>query len=301
MKFKYGIGFYNMSINNILLICWFFILTIITGLLVTEYRFFKETAIQLNQLKDDYTGYIISLKKLINDHQSKDQLDPELKVQDQKKKIIENMPSFLVVNREKGYLQKSALSFAKLHKLERAIEKLYKAEQWMETQEKLNSIQSVSFNKKVRSIKSKRIEKYRFLQKESIFIWPIKKGQFHLSSLFGPRKHKGQWRDHTGIDLAAIIGTPVYAAAGGKVIEAGYVNGYGNTIVIAHDRKFKTRYAHLSFINVKVGQYVEKSTIIGKVGATGNARPSRPGGSGAHLHFEVCVFDKQVNPFYFLS
>jgi len=100
--------------------------------------------------------------------------------------------------------------------------------------------------------------------------------------------------------MAAVRGTPVYAAANGTVIEARHGAGYGKTIVIAHNRKYRTRYAHLSSIGVKVGQTVYKGDQIGRVGATGSVRSKR-GRDASHLHFEVCAFGKQVNPMYFLG
>ena len=77
-----------------------------------------------------------------------------------------------------------------------------------------------------------------------------------VSSLFGSRKLGGTKGFHAGIDLAAPRGTPVYAAEAGIIIEAAYSAGYGNYILIAHNRKFKTRYAHLDKILVHAGEKV---------------------------------------------
>jgi murein DD-endopeptidase MepM/ murein hydrolase activator NlpD len=131
-------------------------------------------------------------------------------------------------------------------------------------------------------------------------IWPIDRSSFWLSSFFGPRKHNGRWAFHRGIDMAAVRGTPVKAAASGVVVEVRYAQGYGKTIVIAHNAKYKTRYAHLNNILVKVGQKVENGDYVGRVGATGFVRSKR-GGDASHLHFEVYVYGKQVNPMYFLG
>ena len=99
--------------------------------------------------------------------------------------------------------------------------------------------------------------------------------------------------------MAAVKGTPVKAAGTGIVTVASYQSGYGNTVVIVHDRKFKTRYAHLDKILVKTGTEVYQNTVIGKVGATGFVR--KKGRDASHLHFEVHVFGKnKVNPFYFM-
>lgn len=133
------------------------------------------------------------------------------------------------------------------------------------------------------------------------FSWPIDRSNFWLSSFFGPRrKPNGLWGFHNGIDMAAVRGTTVKSAASGVVVEAQYSSGYGKTVVVAHNQKYRTRYAHLNSIMVKVGQKVEANQKIGTVGATGFVRSKR-GGDASHLHFEVYVFGKQVNPMYFLG
>ncbi|MFA5518668.1 MAG: peptidoglycan DD-metalloendopeptidase family protein [Spirochaetota bacterium] len=114
-----------------------------------------------------------------------------------------------------------------------------------------------------------------------------------ISSKFGYRvdpitKKRGSF--HKGIDIAARIGTPVYAAEKGVVEQTGfYSNGYGNLIVVKHDRDLATYYGHLSEILVKKGHSVSKGTLIGKVGNTGRS-------TGPHLHFEVRKGGEAMNP-----
>ena len=134
---------------------------------------------------------------------------------------------------------------------------------------------------------------------EIAFIWPVAKKNFWVSYGFGPRRHpSGRWEFHRGVDLAAPLGTPVFSAADGVVVQAeSSAGGYGKVVVVEHTSKFKTRYAHLSRILVNVGDELRQGDILGKVGATGNVR----GKNGVHLHFEVMVYDKRVNPFYFLT
>ncbi len=137
-------------------------------------------------------------------------------------------------------------------------------------------------------------------KKDFVFSWPIEPSQFWLSSFFGPRKEpNGTTRHHNGIDMAAIKGTTIKAAADGMVEQAYCDPGYGNTIVITHTKKYKTRYAHLNSMEVRVGQKVRKGMIIGRVGDTGNVR--KQGRDGSHLHFEVYASGKRVNPLYFLT
>ena len=118
-------------------------------------------------------------------------------------------------------------------------------------------------------------------------IWPI---QGVLTSPFGMR-----WgRMHEGIDIGAATGTPIYAAAGGTVIYAGWESGYGNLTVIDHGNGLATAYGHQSKIAVSNGQTVSRGQLIGYVGSTGHS-------TGPHLHFEVRVNGTPVNPLSYLS
>lgn len=104
-----------------------------------------------------------------------------------------------------------------------------------------------------------------------------------ITSPFGWRVHpiKGNRRFHKGTDLGAPMGTPVLAAASGKVALSDWLGGYGLAIILSHqDNTQETLYAHLSKVFVKPGQWVEKGTIIGRVGSTGLS-------TGPHLHFEL--------------
>jgi murein DD-endopeptidase MepM/ murein hydrolase activator NlpD len=120
-----------------------------------------------------------------------------------------------------------------------------------------------------------------------------------LSSLFGPRKRiDGTWGFHHGVDMAAVKGTIVKAARAGTVTEACFQTGYGNTVVVQHTEKIKTRYAHLHAIRVSAGQKVKQGAVVGTVGETGFIR--KKGKDGSHLHFEVYEKGKRVNPMHCL-
>jgi Peptidase family M23/Putative peptidoglycan binding domain len=106
-----------------------------------------------------------------------------------------------------------------------------------------------------------------------------------LGDLFGPRGN----RFHAGIDIPAPKGTPVGAAAAGRVVFAAAGAGFGKLVVVEHAHGVKTRYAHMSRITVRVGQFVTARAKVGLVGATGEA-------NGPHLHFEVLVRGANVNP-----
>ncbi|OFW55119.1 MAG: hypothetical protein A2163_02640 [Actinobacteria bacterium RBG_13_35_12] len=125
------------------------------------------------------------------------------------------------------------------------------------------------------------------------FAWPV---AGRLISGFGNRFHPilGYNRFHSGIDLAAGYGTLVKAADGGQVIQAGYFGGYGYSIMLYHGGGFATWYAHLSSINVAMGQMVQRGQVIGLVGSTGLA-------TGPHLHFEVRINGGPQNPLAYLQ
>ncbi len=112
-----------------------------------------------------------------------------------------------------------------------------------------------------------------------------------LSSGFGMRRHPvlGYGKMHKGVDFAASTGTPIYAAGDGTVEYASRFSSYGNYVRIRHNNSLKTAYAHMSRIAVKNGERVKQGEVIGYVGTTGRS-------TGPHLHYEVLVGGKQVNP-----
>jgi len=113
--------------------------------------------------------------------------------------------------------------------------------------------------------------------------WPL---QAPVESLFGPRGIGF----HPGIDLSAPTGTPVSAAAAGRVVFAGFDGGgYGKLVEVAHGNGVLSMYAHLSAFSVRVGQSVATGARVGRVGSTGES-------TGPHLHFEVRVRGAAVDP-----
>lgn len=115
-----------------------------------------------------------------------------------------------------------------------------------------------------------------------------------ISSFYGYRKNpiSGTEQIHRGVDIAVPTGTKVYATHDGKVMEAGYSNSYGNYVVIEMDG-YVTKYAHMDSLSVSAGQSVEKNTVIGTSGNTGNS-------TGSHLHIECMYNGEYYNPlFYF--
>jgi murein DD-endopeptidase MepM/ murein hydrolase activator NlpD len=118
------------------------------------------------------------------------------------------------------------------------------------------------------------------------FIWPV---NGPVTSGFGWR-----WgRMHEGIDIGVGYGTPIHAAASGRVIYSGWMSGYGNLVAIDHGNSLSTAYGHQSSIAVGNGQIVSQGQTIGYVGCTGHCY-------GPHLHFEVRVNGSPVDPLGYL-
>jgi murein DD-endopeptidase MepM/ murein hydrolase activator NlpD len=120
--------------------------------------------------------------------------------------------------------------------------------------------------------------------------------QTNLTSGFGVRSDpfRGGAAMHAGVDMAGPIGTPIYATADGWVGRAGWANGYGNLVELEHGRGVETRYGHLSAILVKSGQRIRRGDLIARMGSTGRS-------TGSHLHYEVRIDGRAVNPIPFLQ
>ncbi len=121
-------------------------------------------------------------------------------------------------------------------------------------------------------------------------IWPV---VGIVTSGFGWRKLKGRREFHTGVDIAAPYGSRVVATAPGYVIFAGYIKGYGRTVIIYHGYGFVTLYAHMSALAVKRGEKVAKNRVIGYIGSSGRT-------TGPHLHYEVIKYGVRQDPILYL-
>jgi murein DD-endopeptidase MepM/ murein hydrolase activator NlpD len=133
-----------------------------------------------------------------------------------------------------------------------------------------------------------------FLARPSIR--PVQADESWISSSFsGSRMHPvlQYSRPHPGIDISALAGTPILASAAGTVTYAGTKSGYGKTVEIDHGFGYKTRYAHAGSIQVNRGQRVVRGDLLGEVGKTGLA-------TAPHLHYEVLIDGRQVNPRLYL-
>lgn len=118
--------------------------------------------------------------------------------------------------------------------------------------------------------------------------WPVRAA---INSHFGMRRspHGDEPQFHQGVDIAAAQGAPVHAPAPGAVVFAGRDGAYGLTVKVQHAAEIQTRYGHLSQLSVRSGDRVERGHVIGHAGSTGRS-------TGAHLHYEVLVAGRAVNP-----
>ena len=124
-------------------------------------------------------------------------------------------------------------------------------------------------------------------------MWPTTSSA--VTSEFSPSRVNpvsGQVRPHTGTDIGAESGAPIWASAAGTVVFAGENGGYGNCVIIDHGSGVKTLYAHMSAILTAKDAVVQQGDQIGRVGSTGNS-------TGPHLHFEVLIGEDPVNAMQF--
>ncbi len=127
-------------------------------------------------------------------------------------------------------------------------------------------------------------------------VMPTNARQTQISSGFGPRRDPFTRRAamHRGLDFKGPTGSDIYAASKGVVSFVGRKAGYGKTVEIRHGNGVITRYAHMSRYHAKVGDQVSAGDLIGAIGSTGRS-------TGPHLHFEVRINDRAVNPRFFLE
>jgi len=128
------------------------------------------------------------------------------------------------------------------------------------------------------------------------FTSPVPRGRAVVTDAYGYRTHPiyGYYAMHSGVDLAAAHGTPIYAIADGYVSVCAYSNVNGNYLSLTHGNGFGSLYAHLDYATVSSGSYVSQGQIIGYMGSTGWS-------TGPHLHFEIHLNGATVNPMNYIS
>jgi murein DD-endopeptidase MepM/ murein hydrolase activator NlpD len=217
------------------------------------------------------TGQITALQTAVSDLGGKAALDPTLQ------SAMDKLPA-IVKNRAMGggsaAVQSAATALASPENTFGVLQEL------------LQGIES-----RLRLVSSD-VDRRNILAASTPSIWPT---QGWLTSRTGGRTDPftGEVDYHPGLDISADKGSPVYATADGTITQAAYSGAYGNLVVIDHKFGIETRYGHLSAFRVARGQTVKRGDLIGLVGATGRA-------TGPHLHYEVRVNDRILNPLSFL-
>jgi murein DD-endopeptidase MepM/ murein hydrolase activator NlpD len=310
--------------KDILTVLFLGIMTCLTCFLLYEYRFFCNETNRLVALQEQYEAYIEEAYAIIEKQSQEYAMAGEDQWFSPGYVPLSSRDNFdatnVFVNREECYLKESMIAHLKEQGFESLLNRItfddsinycndalstHILEQPLSPVTKKAELSDEVVIKSGRSVNNsqksiKKVQKKVTRISGLALLWPIERNRFWLSSFFGPRKNPdSSWGFHRGIDMAALKGTPVRAAASGVVVEARYSSGYGNMIVLQHARKYKTRYAHLDTIGVKVGQKIVRGNVLGTVGDTGLVR--KLGKDASHLHFEVCVGDKQVNPLQFFA
>jgi len=140
-----------------------------------------------------------------------------------------------------------------------------------------------------------KVNMLRIAAERTPFLSPLRTS-YRLTSPFGPRRHPitGKYGRHDALDMAGPLGTPVYATGDGVISYADWRGAYGRVIIIRHANGYETRFAHLKKIRVKVGQRVSQGERIGDMGSSGRS-------TGSHVHYEVRIGGKPVNPMNYIK
>lgn len=219
------------------------------------------------------SGQIHGLQSTITELGAKAALDPALSA------AMDNLPA-VVKNRAMGG-GAAPLALSALPALQSSPESTFGL-----LRELLQGIES-----RLSSVRSD-VDKRNALAAATPSIWPA---HGWLSSSVGARRDPitGGRDFHEGLDISADHGSPVYATADGTVIQSALEGGYGNLIVIEHGYGLETRYGHLSRYKVRTGEKVKRGDVLGYVGSTGRS-------TGSHLHYEVRVSGRLLNPLQLL-
>ena len=270
-----------------------------------QYEATKDRMVQM--YKNKKTGYIElvfssgSLPELLNraqyikvisqyDNQLLDEYEKQEEIIAEKKKILESEQ----VHIEKLYANqeaaKSDLENMRADKNAKIKQKDSKANSLSAEIDEMEAI-SKQLEKDIKRLTQNSTVKYT----GGKFAWPVP-GYYTISSEYNPRENPVLKipEFHQGIDIPAPYGTAVNAAANGKVIVAGWVNGFGNTVMIDHGNDIVTIYGHNSSLVVNEGDTVTKGQQVAKVGSTGRS-------TGNHCHFEVRVNGQHTSPWKYLN
>ena len=293
----------KFSINDLKKI-WVFLSVLLCALsvfLFSQYRFFGAQANELVLLQEHYAEHVDVLKRVIADVLVHAECTPAVQKTPKKiKKTAISAKRKQLCQSLRTYLQQkdTHIDVHDLQEIYRSFDQT--ADLTIESAEDAGAVET-TLDIDGSLVSHQQPKRKNAAKKNRLFGWPLEPDRFWVSSFFGRRKlTRGKWTFHSGLDLAALKGTPIHAVAEGVVLEAGDSNnGYGNTILLSHEHGYKTRYAHLEHVNVRPKQKVRRGQTIGTVGDTGNVRGN--GTDASHLHFEVHRHNRPVNPLYYLS
>jgi murein DD-endopeptidase MepM/ murein hydrolase activator NlpD len=288
------------------------ILSFLAALLFFEYISLRQQVSRIVEIQEEYQTYTTAFRKVLRDYQRLKEGEEEVASDEDDEKKKEQ--PFLILNREPQYLRDSAVRYLRKNHMDSSLARVYEGDEFISAEPRLERRKRGRYRQQRRGVRrgmprrgsslvSHQLAQQRALMRSKVpqdisFVWPIDRSSFWISSFYGSRRKPDRtWGFHHGIDLAAIKGTPVKAAGSGIVVEAGVNKGYGNTVVIMHNNKYRTRYAHLHRIYVRSGKQVEQGQVIGAVGDTGLVR--KRGRYASHLHLEVYIHGRRVNPLYF--
>ena len=282
-----------ISINvPIKVIHWaFFTIVIITVLTTIGIFFSVKTSLNLTDYEKLKSEKEINNQQLIEYSQEIDRIQKDLKTLATREEQIKKM---LGRNSKKKLKNEIVATDKNQQKLLSAINE---NSEYIDTDKfkKIFSSQTTSIKKELNKKKSAYIEMFNAVKNiKSRFdntpsIWPV---VGPIRSQFGFRTYPREF--HRGLDIGGPIGVPIKATASGRVKFAGWFSGYGLTIILDHGHGYQTLYAHLSKINVRKGQSIQKGNRIGALGSTGFT-------TGPHLHYEVRQFGVAIAPNKFLK
>lgn len=263
-------------------------LFVVFAFVVFDYARLKGNAIELNRLKNETTAQKIELQGLSGKIRGMEAELSKLNVFDRKLRIIANIEKPKAAGRPDALLglggdsSKDADEYFTTPKAK--VDELVKD---MHTELKDLEGRAKEQEKSFAEL-HEQLMKQSSLLAATPSIWPVRGW---LTSRFGQRTspYTGMPQLHKGLDIANRVGTPVVAPADGIVIKSTWENNLGKTVIIRHGYGVTTTYAHLSEINVRMGQKVKRGQKIAAVGNTGRS-------TGPHLHYQVSLNGVEVNP-----
>ena len=240
------------------------------------------TTQKINRITTQLNNKKLLYKLIPSAYETQDAVTPE---------ELASSPLYLDQKPKSDLLKHESLFFKKPFLADHYADKEFELGYDITAQTETALFQSQSIEQEVLQQWAKMSEQKNILQATPI----IKPAEGWFSSKYGYRKDPMTKRRkmHSGLDIVAPRGTPIKAPADGKVKFAGYKGGYGKVVIISHGYGLETRFAHLSKIVVKNGQYVKRYQVLGGMGSTGKS-------TGTHLHYEVRIKGVAVDPINYI-